>query len=116
MRFWSILSLCATLVTLATSSPKASMRCAMPTSLPLLPARRSASKTLSTFSPSLRTRFEVMPCSSGAAPRHRAGRRNRDRERDGEDHVDRARRGLRDLSVVDADLVVHLRHGLVAAG
>ena len=40
----------------------------MPTSLPTFPRRRKTSKMLSTFKPSFRTRFEAIPCLSGAAP------------------------------------------------
>jgi hypothetical protein len=40
----------------------------MPTSLPTFPRRRKTSKMLSTLRPNFRTRFEAMPCLSGAAP------------------------------------------------
>ena len=50
------------------SSPKASIRWAMPTSLPSRPSRRSASKTVSHFTPRLGTKLLRMPCTAGDAP------------------------------------------------
>ena len=40
----------------------------MPTSLPFMPARRSAANTESVRTPSRATKFDLIPCSAGVAP------------------------------------------------